>query len=205
MDILVNVANQKLKIATNLKSLVAGTQEFVKFTFNLTGDWDDLMTFAQFQQNGVAYNAYLDDDNSAYLPSEIGVGTCTLMLYGSNDKTIATTNYLTLTIDENIIVSDANSTEISESLYTQLVTKVNTLLTWNEQNAADLQAVDKDLQIVGAEIYAADAENVANMFAFIINKKITLEELDYMIYAFPSSSSVCLYKLHNIHYDLQRR
>ena len=62
--------------------------------------------------------------------------------------------------------------------------------------------VDKDLQIVGAEIYAADAENVANMFAFIINKKITLEELDYMIYAFPSSSSVCLYKLHNIHYDL---
>lgn len=62
--------------------------------------------------------------------------------------------------------------------------------------------VDKDLQIVGAEIYAADAENIANMFAFIINKKITLEELDYMIYAFPSSSSVCLYKLHNIHYDL---
>ena len=62
--------------------------------------------------------------------------------------------------------------------------------------------VDKDLQIVGAEILAADAENVANMFAFIINKKITLEELDYMIYTFPSSSSVCLYKLHNIHYDL---
>ena len=61
--------------------------------------------------------------------------------------------------------------------------------------------VDKDLQIVGAEIYAADAENVANMFAFIINQKISLEELDYMIYTFPSSSSVCLYKLHNIHYE----
>ena len=95
-----NIANQKLKIATNLKSLVAGTQEFVRFTFNLTGDWDDLMTFAQFQQNGIAYNAYLDENNSAYLPSEIGVGTCTMMLYGSNDKTIATTNYLTLSIDE---------------------------------------------------------------------------------------------------------
>ncbi|MBQ6219916.1 MAG: NAD(P)/FAD-dependent oxidoreductase [Methanosphaera sp.] len=61
--------------------------------------------------------------------------------------------------------------------------------------------VDKDLNIVGADIYAAEAENVANMFTFIINKKITLEELDDMIYAFPSSSSVCLYKLHNIHYD----
>ncbi|WP_296890387.1 NAD(P)/FAD-dependent oxidoreductase [uncultured Methanobrevibacter sp.] len=72
----------------------------------------------------------------------------------------------------------------------------------NDMTAEAKVIVDKDLQIVGAEILAADAENVANMFAFIINKKITLEELDYMIYTFPSSSSVCLYKLHNIHYDL---
>ena len=146
MDILVNVANQKLKIATNLKSLVAGTQEFVRFVFNTSGDWDGLATFAQFIQNGVAYNQYLDDDKSAYLPSEIGVGTCTVMLYGSNGNTIATTNYLTLTIDENILVSDAQSTDISLSLYNQLVSKVNSLSTWNEQNAADLIAVDKDLQ-----------------------------------------------------------
>ncbi|MBQ4399927.1 MAG: hypothetical protein II830_01375, partial [Alphaproteobacteria bacterium] len=146
MDILVNVANQKLKIATNLKSLVAGTQEFVRFVFNLNGDWDNLMTFAQFTQNGVAYNQFLDENNSAFLPAEIGVGTCTLMLYGSNQNTIATTNYLTLTVDENILVSDAQSTEISQSLYQQLVTRVNTLLTWNEQNAAQLVAVDRDLQ-----------------------------------------------------------
>ena len=72
----------------------------------------------------------------------------------------------------------------------------------NDKTAEAKVIVDKDLQIVGAEIYSAEAENVANMFAFIINKKITLEELDYMIYTFPSSSSVCLYKLHNIHYDL---
>ena len=70
----------------------------------------------------------------------------------------------------------------------------------NDKSAEAKVIVDKDLQIVGAEIYAPDAENVANMFAFIINQKITLEELDYMIYTFPSSSSVCLYKLHNIHY-----
>ena len=72
----------------------------------------------------------------------------------------------------------------------------------NDKTAEAKVIVDNDLQIVGAEIYSAEAENVANMFAFIINKKITLEELDYMIYTFPSSSSVCLYKLHNIHYDL---
>lgn len=70
----------------------------------------------------------------------------------------------------------------------------------NDATAEAKVIVDKDLQIVGAEIYAPDAENVANMFAFIINMKITLEDLDYMIYTFPSSSSVCLYKLHNIHY-----
>lgn len=70
----------------------------------------------------------------------------------------------------------------------------------NDRTAEAKVIVDKDLQIVGAEIYAPDAENVANMFAFIINQKITLEELDYMIYTFPSSSAVCLYKLHNIHY-----
>ena len=70
----------------------------------------------------------------------------------------------------------------------------------NDRSAEAKVIVDKDLQIVGAEIYAPDAENVANMFSFIINQKITLEELDYMIYTFPSSSAVCLYKLHNIHY-----
>ena len=71
----------------------------------------------------------------------------------------------------------------------------------NDPTAEAKVIVDKDLNIVGAEIFAADAENVANMFAFIINKKITLEELDEMIYSFPSSSSVCLYKLHKIHYN----
>jgi glutathione reductase (NADPH) len=70
----------------------------------------------------------------------------------------------------------------------------------NDRTAEAKVIVDKDKQIVGAEIMAADAENVANMFTFIINQKISLEELDHMIYAFPSSSSVCLYKLHNIHY-----
>ena len=70
----------------------------------------------------------------------------------------------------------------------------------NDIGAEAKVIVDRNLQIVGAEILAADAENVANMFAFIINKKISLEELDNMIYTFPSSSSVCLYKLHKIHY-----
>ncbi len=56
-------------------------------------------------------------------------------------------NYLTLSIDENIFVGDAQSTEISQSLYNQLVSKVNTITSFNEQGVADLIKTDKDLQM----------------------------------------------------------
>lgn len=137
MTVFVNLINQKLKISTNLKSFVDGTQNFIRFSFNLNEDWDNLLIFAQFSQNGKAYNLYLDDDNCVYLPPEIRAGNCTLMLYGTGNNTIATTNYLTLRLDENILISDASSTEISETLYTQLVNKFNSLLSSNSaiQNA----------------------------------------------------------------------
>lgn len=147
MNILVNVVNQRMKVATNIKSLVAGTQNFVRFQFALGDEWKNLMPFAQFRQGGDAYNLYLDENNSVFLPAEIKPGTCTVMLYGSGNTVIGTTNYLTFVIEDNIFVSDASSTEITESLYTQLVSRVNTLLTWNEQQTAELTAADKDLQI----------------------------------------------------------
>ena len=124
MDIYVDVVGQKLRIATNLKNLVAGSQKFVRFNFYLSSDWDNLETFAQFRQGKDAYNVYLDEENSVYLPAEIVAGSCTMMLYGSRGQVIGTTNYITLTIDDNSLVIDANSTEISESLYNQLVTAV---------------------------------------------------------------------------------
>lgn len=186
MDVLVRVVNQRLKIETNLPTIISGTQEFVKFVFDLSEDWNGLLTFAQFTQNGVSYNQYLDGDNSAFLPPEIGVGTCTLMLYGSDDNIIGTTNYLTLTIDQNILVSDAQSTEISQSLYTQLVERVNTLITWNDQNAAELIATDTDLQRqintkasvndLNAEIARASAAEVANANAILT--KASQSEVD---------------------------
>lgn len=146
MSIFVNVVNQKMSITSTFDNIVSGTQGFVKFRFNLSEDWDGLMSFAQFRQNGVAYNQYLDENDSVYLPSEIDTGTCTLMLYGSNENTIATTNYLTLVINDNILVEDAQSTEISTSLYNQLVTKVNALIKSNE-NIAELVE-----ETVGAEL-----------------------------------------------------
>lgn len=47
------------------------------------------------------------------------------MLYGSGeDDVIATSNYLTLNITPDILIANADSTEISESLYQQLVSEV---------------------------------------------------------------------------------
>lgn len=132
MNIQINVINQKLRLATNLKNYVAGSQEFVQFTFNISEEWDDLLPFAQFIQNGSTYNIYLDSNNSVYLPSEIQAGICELTLYGNNGRVIATTNKLKLNIAENNIVVDANSIDITPTLYEQLIAKFNKLLRWQQ-------------------------------------------------------------------------
>lgn len=125
MSILVHVVNQKMHASSNVDGLVAGSQHFVKFKFNLSEEWNGLTVFAQFRQGTRAYNQYLDEENCVYLPAEIGVGACTMMLYGNHDTTIGTTNYLTFKIGDNHFVSDAMSTDISQSLYDQLVNKIN--------------------------------------------------------------------------------
>ena len=127
MTILINVINQELRLATPFKTLVNGTQEFIKFKFVLDDAWLKITTFAQFVQDGTAYNVYLDDNKCVFLPREINNGTFTLMLYGTGEHVIGTSNYLTLKMVDNIFVGDAQSTEITESLYTQLVNRVNTL------------------------------------------------------------------------------
>lgn len=132
MNIQINVINQKLRLATNLKNYVAGSQEFVQFTFNILEEWDDLLPFAQFIQNGSTYNIYLDSSNSVYLPSEIQAGICEVTLYGNNGRVIATTNKLKLNIDENNIVVDANSIDITPTLYEQLIAKFNTFSRWQQ-------------------------------------------------------------------------
>ena len=125
MNILVNVVNQRLKIATNQLEYVSGTQRFVKFTFNfLDSSWGDLTTLAQFTQGDQSYNSYLDEDNSVYLPAEIKAGKCTLMIYGTGGTVIGPSNSIELTINESGFVSDASSTEITQTLYQQLVDRV---------------------------------------------------------------------------------
>lgn len=128
MTILINVINQELKLATPFKSIVSGTQKFIKFKFALDEIWDNILPFAQFVQNGVGYNAYLDSDNSCYLPSEIAPGTFTLMLYGSGGEVIGTTNYLTIKVTANNYIENTDSTVISQRLYDQLVELVRNFI-----------------------------------------------------------------------------
>lgn len=107
MDIMVNVINQKLKVATNTKNFVSGTHNFIRFYFNLTSDWDNLSVNAQFSQDGITYNKKLDAENSVYLPSEIKAGKCALTLSGSGGNVIAATDTVILTFAENFVVSDS--------------------------------------------------------------------------------------------------
>lgn len=127
MNILINVVNQRLKVVKNISNLISGTQKFICFKFILDSGWDGLTIFAQFIQNGKAYNDFLDKNNCVYLPPEIVAGEFKLLLYGSGSNVIATTNYLTLKVDENAIIADSQSTEISQSLYDQLVTLVKNI------------------------------------------------------------------------------
>lgn len=142
MRILINVVNQKMKLETNLISVVSGTQRFIEFKFIYGEDWSSLTTFAQFTQNGHSYNEYLDEDGCCYLPPEIAEGICTVMLFGtktvSSKVTKATTNILEFKVLPNMLVQDASSTEITQTLYDQLVAKVNELLDLSNSDYSEL-------------------------------------------------------------------
>ena len=156
MEIFVNVTNQKLSIASSFCNAVSGSQEFVKFKYILGDEWNGLTVFAQFGQNGAGYNQYLDENNCVYLPAEINPGICTMMLYGTGSNTIATTNYINLKIESSAYISDASSTEISQTLYTQLINRIDNLI-----DAVDGYSSSTDvtaLEIVDARLAASDQQ-----------------------------------------------
>lgn len=132
MEIFVNVTNQKLSIASSFCNVVSGSQEFVKFKFILGSEWDDLLPFAQFIQNGATYNSYLSTDKTVYLPPEIVAGVCQMTLYGTNGGVVATTNRLELKVAEGGVVIDASSVGVTPTLYEQLVEKFNKLSKWSQ-------------------------------------------------------------------------
>ena len=122
----VDVVNQTLKVVRYFdQEVVEGSNNFVQFKFHfLDGDWDPLTKFAQFVNYERAYNVYLDSNDCAYLPKQIVTGTCYLILCGTSNNAVATTDALKFKVKENNLVQDINSVDITDSLYNQMVALV---------------------------------------------------------------------------------
>lgn len=105
MDIKIRVCGQIIKEPPAYIQFAPGSRNFVNFVFDLSDDWSGLTTYAQFSQDGVAYNVKLDTNNSAYLPAEITTGIVTLMLFGhGGSDVVGTTNHLTFKIGDNVFI-----------------------------------------------------------------------------------------------------
>lgn len=118
MDISVSVVGQKMYLQTGNYIYAPGTNNFVRFLFDLSDDWDGYMMFAQWRQGNNTYNAYLDSANRAYLPMEIVSGECTMMLCGTlSTNHVGTTKPVKLCIVDDVYVSDSNSTGLTKDQY----------------------------------------------------------------------------------------
>ena len=169
MEIVINVINQNLKLTTNSRNIIDGSQQFVAFRFQLDDSWDGLHPFAQFIQEDNAYNVYLDKDNKVFLPPEIKSGSFMLMLYGSGGTTKATTNFLTFTVDHYQLVGNAQSTQITKSLYDQLVEKVDNLM---DTTSGDYKNLVVD--IINRAIQSGDIEELAISDGSIARNKVNI-------------------------------
>ena len=169
----------------------------IKVNGHLQTDVENIYASGDVADTGIAKLVTVAIHHSKYLAKEL-LGQCEEITYPVIPAVAYTIPRIATVGVPAYIADESDEYEVHTIEYG----KAYSIELKNDKTSEVKVIVDKDLNIVGAEIYAADGENVANMFAFIINHNITLEELDYMIYAFPSSSAVCLYKLHNIHYDL---
>lgn len=52
-----------------------------------------------------------------------------------------------------------------------------------------LFVLDENKRLVGAEIYGIDAADLVNLLVFIINQRMTAQDLNQLIFAFPGASS----------------
>ena len=133
MDVRVAVDGQRMMLQDSSYRFAPRSQEFVRFIFELSEEWTDLTIFAQFSQNGSAYNLYLDNENSVYLPCEITSGSCTMMLYGTGTGgATGTTLPATLCIDNDCFSEDGQSTVITQSLYDQMIERVSQYIPYSD-------------------------------------------------------------------------
>lgn len=170
MEVQVYLSGQQLKIRGKT-ILASGTNLFVGFKFELDDVWKDLRPFCQFRQNGVAYNIFLDENDTAYLPREIKGGICEMMLYATDNQHIATTAPLVLHITDSGLIEDAESTDTTPTLYQQLVGRVDNLIAG--------AAIDPNAEIIDARV-GSDGYVYDNLGA-AIRGKASMREIETMI------------------------
>lgn len=59
----------------------------------------------------------------------------------------------------------------------------------NEADAEMYVVLDEEKRLVGADIYGVDAADLVNLLVFIINQRMTAQDLNQLIFAFPGASS----------------
>jgi hypothetical protein len=183
MDVFITVNNQKMRCNNNVKTFVAGTQEFISFNFILSEDWENLTIYAQFSQsNKKPYNVYLDSQGCAYLPSEIEEGICTLTLKGVKNNTIAVTEPLQLYISKNSIENDAETTGITLTLYEQLVNKVDSLLDDDELLVETAERIMAEYLEDGKFAAMSIADKTIELDKLSVNAIATVDEIkEYLV------------------------
>lgn len=129
MDIRVVVDGQRMVLRDSSYRLAPQSQKFIKFRFDLSDDWKSLTPFAHWIRCGNEqenYSVYLDYEDSAFLPPEITKGEYLMMLYGTgSNNNIGTTMPIRLIITDELFIADSSSTEITQSLYDQMVANVS--------------------------------------------------------------------------------
>ena len=59
----------------------------------------------------------------------------------------------------------------------------------NETDAEMYVVLDEEKRLVGADIYGVDAADLVNLLVFIINQRMTAQDLNQLMFAFPGTSS----------------
>ena len=108
MDILVNVVGQKMNVTTVPSTLVARSQNFIRFVFRFSEDWEGLDVLAQFTQGDLQFNRQLDSvTKSTYLPQEFQTGKFTVVLFGVGGNNVrAFSNILEFNLQKNGFVGE---------------------------------------------------------------------------------------------------
>lgn len=123
MDIIVNVINQRLIVQSNHKTLVEGSNNFIRFVFNFSDDWNGMTKVALFGQDISTYAKPLDNENTVYLPSEIVRGDFALTVNGTLDEKVATTSVLYMHVDRQTPISK-DMESMPETVYDRIVLKI---------------------------------------------------------------------------------